>query len=75
MVEFSKVSNIHLIAEGIEMFSELEALISLGVKNGQGYYIQKPNKKICEIEPEVLKALKQIHRIMYTGSIEQVMLV
>jgi diguanylate cyclase (GGDEF)-like protein len=51
MVEFSRISNIKLIAEGIETKRECEVLIKLGVQYGQGYYIQKPNTKI---EPELV---------------------
>lgn len=58
MVEFSKVSNIQLIAEGIETYEELDTLVSLGVQYGQGYFIQKPKTEIEAISPEVLQALK-----------------
>jgi diguanylate cyclase (GGDEF)-like protein len=61
MVEFSKASNIYLIAEGIETFEELNTLVNLGVQYGQGYFIQKPDPEIREISPEVLQALKQIN--------------
>jgi EAL domain-containing protein (putative c-di-GMP-specific phosphodiesterase class I)/GGDEF domain-containing protein/CBS domain-containing protein len=58
MVEFSKVSNVQLIAEGIETNEELETLICLGVQYGQGYYIQRPESDVREIDLGVLKALK-----------------
>ncbi|HYE82531.1 MAG TPA: bifunctional diguanylate cyclase/phosphodiesterase [Clostridia bacterium] len=61
MVEFSKVSNILLIAEGIETYEELETLVNLGVQYGQGYLIQKPDTEVREIDPEVLQALKKIN--------------
>lgn len=60
MVELSKVSNILLIAEGIETYQELSTLVNLGVQYGQGYYIQKPDEAVQEIRPEVLQALKEI---------------
>ncbi|MEL7657289.1 MAG: EAL domain-containing protein, partial [Bacillota bacterium] len=44
MVELSKISNIFLIAEGIETEEELETLINLGVQYGQGYLIQRPDE-------------------------------
>lgn len=62
MVEFSKASNILLIAEGIETLEEMDALISLGVEYGQGYYIQRPDSLIKEIEPEVLQSIKRLNR-------------
>lgn len=61
MVEFSKASNIYLIAEGIETYEELNTLVDLGVQYGQGYFIQKPDPEIREISPEVLQALRTIN--------------
>ena len=59
MVEFSNVSNIQLIAEGIETYDELDTIVNLGVQYGQGYFIQKPEAEIKEINQEVLQALKK----------------
>lgn len=61
MVEFSKVSNVLLIAEGIETFDELDTLVNMGVQYGQGYFIQKPDAEISEINPGVLQSLKNIN--------------
>ena len=61
MVEFSKVSNVFLIAEGIETYDELETLVKLGVQYGQGYFIQKPNIEVMEIKEETLQLLKEIN--------------
>lgn len=61
MVEFSKVSNIYLIAEGIETYEEMDTLINLGVQYGQGYYIQKPKEEILEINSKVLEEVKEIN--------------
>lgn len=61
MVEFSKVSNIFLIAEGIETYEELDTLVNLGVQYGQGYLIQKPDEEVKEIRQEVLQELKKIN--------------
>ncbi len=61
MVEFSKVSNIFLIAEGIETYEELDTLVNLGVQYGQGYLIQKPDAEVKEISQEVLQELKKIN--------------
>lgn len=57
MVEFSKASNIMIIAEGIETDEELETIINLGVQYGQGYYIQKPDSEIHPVKPEVIAAI------------------
>lgn len=61
MVEFSKVSNISLIAEGIETYEEIETLVKLGVQYGQGYFIQKPDAEVLEIRQEIIKVLKTIN--------------
>lgn len=55
LIEFSRITNISLIAEGIETREELKALINLGVQYGQGYYIQKPDEAIKEIDPELIR--------------------
>ena len=61
MVEFSKVSNIKLIAEGIETYPELEAIIKLGVHYGQGHYFQKPETAIQAIQPTVIKTIETLN--------------
>lgn len=65
MVEFSKVSNTFLIAEGIETYEELNTLVTLGVQYGQGYLIQKPDSNIIEINNEFLSMLKKINSLKY----------
>ncbi|MDD4263704.1 MAG: GGDEF domain-containing protein [Firmicutes bacterium] len=67
MVEFSKVSNVKLIAEGIETYEELETLIELGVQYAQGYFIQKPAEKIHNIRPEVIQTIIEINRKLNQG--------
>ena len=61
MVEFSKVSNVFLIAEGIETYEELNTLVNLGVQYGQGYLIQKPDSEVLEIRQDFLQMLKRIN--------------
>lgn len=62
MVEVSKVSNIQLIAEGIESYEEFETLLNLGVQYGQGYFIQKPNEHILDIRSELLGVIHQLNQ-------------
>ncbi len=62
MAELSRVSQISLIAEGIETKEELETLISLGVQYGQGYLIQRPAPEIEEIREEILQIIEQTNR-------------
>ncbi len=61
MVEFSKSSNISIIAEGIETYEELDVIMNLGVQYGQGYFLQKPEEKIRDIDESVLKAIVEIN--------------
>ena len=58
----SQISNIHLIAEGIEISSELETLINLGIKYGQGYLIQKPCRDILPLTAETITLIHELNR-------------
>ncbi len=62
MVELSKISNINIIAEGIETADELETLINLGVRYGQGYFIQFPEAEVREIRPDIIHLIKELNR-------------
>ena len=50
MVEFANLANIQLVAEGIECEEELKALLKLGVHNGQGYFLRKPDEELKGVE-------------------------
>lgn len=58
LYEFSRLTEISLIAEGIEREEELDTLIDIGVHYGQGYFIQRPQPRVCEVVPEVLEAIR-----------------
>jgi len=60
MVELSKISNISIIAEGIETEEELETLINLGVQYGQGFFIQRPDTEVKEIDQRVVNLIKDL---------------
>lgn len=62
MVEFANLTNIQLIAEGIEREEELKALLKLGVHNGQGYFLRKPNEQLKGVEKEALEVIKKFNR-------------
>lgn len=47
--EFCLVTDIKLIAEGIETENELNTLIDIGIDYGQGYFIQRPSENITKI--------------------------
>lgn len=61
MVEFSQVSNVMLIAEGVETYEELKTLVNLGIQYAQGYFIQKPSTEITEVNHNVLKDIEEIN--------------
>ncbi|WP_070000919.1 GGDEF domain-containing protein [Cellulosilyticum sp. I15G10I2] len=72
MIELSKLSNIHLIAEGIERIEELSTLVTLGVQYGQGYFIQKPQETISPIDTCVINTLQKLNQQrnhLYTNSL------
>ncbi len=58
MVEFSNISSARIIAEGVETFEELEALIHLGVHYAQGFFIQRPASTLVDISKSTLDAIK-----------------
>lgn len=58
LMEFSAMTNVKLIAEGIETKEELEALINVGIHYGQGYFLARPDKEIKEIEESVIHCIK-----------------
>lgn len=52
-LSFSKVTNIKLIAEGIETVDEMNMLINIGVPYGQGYYLERPKPQFVEIPDRI----------------------
>ncbi len=61
MVELSKISNISIVAEGIETEKELETLINLGVQYGQGYFIQYPEAEVKDLDPYIVNRIKELN--------------
>ncbi|MDU2064813.1 MAG: EAL domain-containing protein [Sporomusaceae bacterium] len=51
--DFSLLTNIKMIAEGIETIAELNELIQIGIPYGQGYFLQKPSENITPLASEV----------------------
>ncbi len=71
LVEFSNLTNICLIAEGIETEHELKTLIKLGVHYGQGYFLREPSKELFSVYPKAMEILqktniKRSHLTPYT---------
>lgn len=59
MVEFANLANIRLIAEGIECEEELKALLKLGVHNGQGYFLRKPDEELRDVEGIAIETIRK----------------
>lgn len=59
MVEFANLTNIQLIAEGIECEEELKVLLKLGVHNGQGYFLRKPDEKLMPVERDAVEIIRK----------------
>lgn len=62
MVDFANLTNIQLIAEGIESEEELKTLIKLGVHNGQGYFLCMPDRNFKEIEKKIVHTIQKNYR-------------
>ncbi len=59
MVEFAGLTRIELVAEGIECREELDTLLKLGVHNGQGYFLRKPNEELKGVDDAALKIIQR----------------
>lgn len=57
--EFSVLTNMKIIAEGIETMDELNTLIEIGIPYGQGYYLQRPAAEFLEVVPGVREGILQ----------------
>ena len=62
MCEFAFLTDTYLIAEGIETENEMTKLIDIGVHYGQGYFIQRPNISMTEIEHSVIELISEENR-------------
>ncbi|MDO5136000.1 MAG: EAL domain-containing protein [Eubacteriales bacterium] len=61
MVELANLTNIRLIAEGIECVEELEVLINLGVHYGQGYYLGMPDPVMREVPEDIREIIQDFN--------------
>jgi EAL domain-containing protein (putative c-di-GMP-specific phosphodiesterase class I) len=62
-VTLSEVTNMKLIAEGIETLEELITLINMGVYAGQGYFIQRPTENALGIAHDIKALIMQHNEI------------
>lgn len=63
-IDMAKISNIKTIAEGIETVDELKTLIRFGIDYGQGYYLQRPLKRIRHIDQHIIETIKKENRLV-----------
>ena len=60
---FAKITNIHLVAEGIETYDELKTLIEIGIPYGQGYYLQRPSKEFAALPITIVDQIQYLNQI------------
>jgi diguanylate cyclase (GGDEF) domain len=56
--EFCLVTNIKVIAEGIETENELNSLIDIGIEYGQGFFLHRPTENNLDIKQEVTELIQ-----------------
>ncbi|HEV8578098.1 MAG TPA: EAL domain-containing protein [Thermoanaerobaculia bacterium] len=60
LVAFSTSVGAELIAEGVETWPELEALVALGVRHAQGFLLARPWPEPMELEPATRERLSRV---------------
>lgn len=70
--DFSLVTNMKIIAEGIETVDELNTLIGIGIPYGQGYFLQRPAPEFLDIPTQikeyiVTKNQQKNHEALHTA--------
>ncbi len=58
LLNFSRLSGVRLVAEGIERREELETLIDIGVPFGQGYLLGRPGGLDQTLEPALREQIR-----------------
>jgi EAL domain-containing protein (putative c-di-GMP-specific phosphodiesterase class I) len=62
LVHFARLSNMAMIAEGIERYEELQALVEMGVGAGQGFFLARPDPTVHSIDEQVQRTVVTLHR-------------
>lgn len=60
-VTFAKKMDSIIIAEGIELEEELDAVIQMGIDCGQGYYISRPSFPVAELDETLIEKIRRTH--------------
>ncbi len=63
-VHFARLSNINLVAEGIETAEELAAVVSVGVRFVQGYFLARPAARSTISTPDFANEVRAKWRII-----------
>lgn len=58
-VQFARLSNIGVVAEGIESVEELSTVAALGVRFAQGYYLARPAAVDLANSPEIVEQVRE----------------
>ncbi|MCF6096024.1 EAL domain-containing protein [Thermovorax subterraneus] len=62
MVNFSKLTNMKIISEGVETEDELNTLIKIGCEYVQGYYLGRPCETLSDISPNIMEKIENKKR-------------
>jgi EAL domain-containing protein (putative c-di-GMP-specific phosphodiesterase class I)/GGDEF domain-containing protein len=62
LVDFTRAVDGRLVAEGIETWGELETLLRLGVRHGQGFLLGRPAPEPAPLAPELRHRLRRVVR-------------
>ena len=63
IIDYAHDNNFMALAEGVELFEELQTVIGMGVDLIQGYYTAKPSADIVpEIDPGIAKEIVECNR-------------
>lgn len=62
ILHFATLSGVRLIAEGIECRDDLERLIDLGVRYGQGFLLGRPGDQNQQLDTELVAWMRSIAR-------------
>ena len=54
-IEFAALNGIKVLAEGVETFEEMQAVIEYGVDLIQGYYVARPSAEVIDNIPDRIK--------------------
>jgi len=74
-VTFAKKMDSTIIAEGIELEEELEAVIQLGIDCGQGYYISRPSFPVTKLAETLIEKIKCTHEQLNLNRIKKPVIV